>query len=288
MVQASKEEIGPVLLVHDSAGFVSGLDADASLATASLDNFSEIPSPELTIFTSTDAALSASLRHEGFGGRSVMVLVDSWDGHDPALRNFTLLFLNERLTDAGAGPVAFLITEPDLAAPAWEASLIVHHAELPLPPLAPRPPKPVGARTAGLLLDPEPDLSAGLIDWAATAFRDAGAAVRLIPGPGVTLPDDLPPILHVVTEADTRSGWLMRHLDLLAGRGFHGWKHRLGSLARQSGVPTADLGAPGGRSAAIGLLTRPPAKDTQLGANAPSLADWFLAQFRTATRQAAT
>lgn len=287
MVQASEEEIWPVLLVHDSAGLVFGIDADASLITASLENFAEIPSPELTIFASTDAALSASLRHDGLVGRSVMVLVDSWDGHDPALRNFTLLFLNERLADAGAGPVVFLVTEPDLAAPNWEAPLIVRHAEMPLPPLAPRPAKPDGVRTAGLLLDPEPDLAAGLIDCAATAFRDVGAAVRLIPGPGVTLPDDLPPTLHVVTEADARSGWLMRHLDLLAGHGFHGWKHRLGALARQSGVPTADLGAPGGRSAAIGLLTRPPAKDKQPDADAPSLADWFLAQFRAATRQAA-
>lgn len=139
MVQASEDDIWPVLLVHDSAGLVFGLDADASLITASLENFGEIPSPELTIFASTDAALSASLRHDGLVGRSVMVLVDSWDGHDPALRNFTLLFLNERLADAGAGPVVFLVTEPDLAAPNWETPLIVRHAELPLPPLTPRP-----------------------------------------------------------------------------------------------------------------------------------------------------
>lgn len=287
MVQASKEEIGPVLLVHDSAGFPFGLDADGSLTLLPLDRLSRHDATNgLTVFASADTALSATLQPSKLGGCNTLILVDSWDGHDPALWNFNLLFLAERLKLAGAGPVVFLVTEPDLA-PHWDSSLIVRHADLPLPPLAVSPRRPGRANAVGLLLDPDPDLAEDLVNWAAAAFPSAGAALRLLPGPGAAVPESAPPTLHVVAEADVRAGWLLPRIDLLTGHGFHGWKRRLGALARQSGVPTVDLSAPGGRQTALDMLSTPPDADATAVRAPVSLADWFRERFREAAGRAA-
>lgn len=256
--QAGPEETRPVLLLHASAGFPFGLRTDASVLVhdVALDLPEDRAATDLLVFTSLDAATAFACGPRGAQHEPpdhALVIVDNWAGHDHALRNFTLLFVQHRLIAAGARHIRFLVTTGDRPPEGWHADLDVTEGNLPLSAVA-RPARGGAVRPAlGLLLD-QATTDEGVIDWAGRLHRDRQMRIFVIAGPDGPGGASLPTTFHRIDDAAAVWPWLGRRLDLLAGYGLQGWQKRFVGMAQENGLRTADIATPAGRTNAARLL----------------------------------
>lgn len=282
--QAGGEETEPVLLLHASAGFPFGLDADGSLHLAELPLESPPPGHTGTgpiVFASLDAAVAASLepvRIPTHAESTALVIVDDWTGHDHALRNFSLLFARHRLLETGFGNVRFLVTDDETPADGWRPELDVVHTRIPLAWPTRAPADAPASPAIGLLLDPA-SASSEIIDWSIRLHTEKGVRVHVLAGPDGAGAHSLPATFHLIENPAPVWRWLAPRIDLLAGAGLTGWQRRFTELAHGSRVRTIDIASAAGRSQAAQWITGerrvPGPSDTPGGTI--SLAQWFRA-----------
>lgn len=273
--QAGGDKIEPVLLVHDSAGFPFGLDADGSLFPIRIGEIGESNQhvAGLVVFASLETATAASLTVLAAANSAAVVIADDWGGHDHALRNFTLLFVRYRLLNAGFTSVTFLVTGEEVPPEGWHGNLKVIQTPLPLPPLSQRSDIAQRAACMCLLID-DAATAHDTIAWADRLKRDHGYTVRVIASPDCREAIELPVTLHDIAEPENVWGWLGPRIDLIAAHGFPGWMRRFAVLARHAGAHTVDLTQPGARARAEHLLIEGRPATTPSRADLP-LAEWF-------------
>jgi len=116
------------------------------------------------------------------GPANGFVLADNWSGHDYALRNFTLLFLQHQLINAGFRHVRFLSTDPEQPPGGWAPGLDVAEIVLPLPRAASDLSRQNLSRGLLLLLD---DDAGGTehFEHAAACAAEFGATMRVSTAP---------------------------------------------------------------------------------------------------------
>jgi hypothetical protein len=276
--QAGGEKIKPVLLLHDSAGFSFALSMDGSMRLQDVNAPIPLHPPQnnLLVLASLDAAATFSMRlpdGDTWSHTQVLVIADSWIGHDHALRNFTLLFVRHRLLAAGLGAVTFLVTDGEIPPEGWHRDLAVIQAPLPLPSLARATTDKDLPPSLCLLLDAASD-SRDILEWVERLRRDRGIVIRAIADPEGLSDIQVPARVHLIDQPDRVWNWLAPRIHVMAKCGSAGWHRRYETLGRQSGIPSVDVATVEGRVKAQNLLE-------QRGRSAipqpeqPLLANWF-------------
>lgn len=280
--QAGRQEIKPVLLLHASAGFPFGLDQDGSIVAG--DAWAGLPdremSEDLVAFASLDTATSATCRPESrsrWPSDRALVIVDDWAGHDHALRNFVLLFVQHRLLSTGFQHVRFLVTSDERPPEGWRPELDVHHQSMPIWKTSHRSALPAGSGSLCLMLD-RAATDSGIMAWAEWLHRDRGVRVVIAVDPEASTGIDVPAHFQRIENPVAVWPWLSARLDVLGACDLVAWQQRMIDLAQQSGVRTADVATAAGRAAAAALLeqlsSRTDRSQTRVTAH-PVAGDWL-------------
>ena len=258
---ASSEMTGPVLFVKNDAGPVLVASAQSGLSLLTIDDVpDQLPSDALVAFDGLDAAVGLGLRVRRVraSGAVALVLIQDWQGHDPAMRGFNLMFVEHRLIASGFSAVRFVdLSGADEDMPDWAAELDIVHTARPAPaggadPDADR--EALWPDTVALLIC-EADADPGaLVAAAELRAAERGGRLLVVCDQGVALPADFPATIARFDPEVISPHWLAERAGLLAATGADGWRRAFVEAAEARAATLLGLGGRSGEPLTAGNL----------------------------------